>query len=58
MFSATEKSEIVHIWRIVSEDFAVFNVDVTTEDPGAAALTKMDAADVSFGQRVCIGGSS
>ena len=33
-FSAAEVDEIVDIWRRVAEDFAPFEVDVTTEDPG------------------------
>jgi hypothetical protein len=41
-FSAAEKANMVAIWRAVadsatwqsSEDFAAFDVDVTTEDPG------------------------
>ena len=33
-FSTAEVDEIVDIWRRVAEDFAPFEVDVTTEDPG------------------------
>jgi hypothetical protein len=33
-FAASEVDEIVDIWRRVAEDFAPFEVDVTTEDPG------------------------
>jgi hypothetical protein len=40
------------------EDFAAFNVDVTTEDPGADGLRKASDQDGSFGIRVCIGGFS
>ena len=35
-FSTTEISRIVQIWERVAEDFAPFDVDVTTEDPGSA----------------------
>lgn len=38
-FSASELARIEEIWRRVSEDFAPFDVDVTTEDPGVAAFT-------------------
>jgi len=50
-FSASELADILTIWRSVSEDYAPFNVDVTTEDPGAAYLA-------TSGTRVAIGGSS
>jgi len=33
-FSNSEVGDIVDIWERVAEDFAPFNVDVTTEDPG------------------------
>lgn len=33
-FSDSELSTIQEIWQRVSEDFAPFNVDVTTQDPG------------------------
>lgn len=32
-FSSTELSNIAEIWRRVAEDYAPFNVDVTTEEP-------------------------
>ncbi len=32
-FSAAEQTNIYAIWRAVAEDFAAFDVDVTTEDP-------------------------
>ena len=32
--SAAEIAEIEAVWQIVAEDYAPFNVDVTTEDPG------------------------
>ncbi|MEI6890538.1 MAG: zinc-dependent metalloprotease family protein [Pontiella sp.] len=34
-FSAIEQSNIVQIWERVSEDFAPFDVDVTTEQPAS-----------------------
>ena len=34
-FTAAEVDEMVDIWRRVAEDFAPFEVDVTTEDPGS-----------------------
>lgn len=57
-FSATELNNIQAIWQRVAEDFAPFDVDVTTEDPGLEALRKSATSDTQFGVRVCIGGSS
>jgi hypothetical protein len=51
-FSTSERATILSVWRTVSEDFAPFNVDVTTEDP---ALTNTPLEDWL---RVAIGGSS
>jgi hypothetical protein len=49
-FSAGELSDILAIWRAVAEDFAPWDVDVTTEDPGDAYLA-------ANGMRAAIGGA-
>ena len=49
-FSDAERTTIQSIWERISEDFRPFEVDVTTEDPG-------DAAIAASGIRVVIGGS-
>ncbi|MBI5018501.1 MAG: PKD domain-containing protein [Deltaproteobacteria bacterium] len=54
VFTDNEKARIQHIWKRVAEDFAPFEVDVTTEDPGGAALTRSSTADSSYGIRVLI----
>jgi hypothetical protein len=56
-FTNNELSRIQWIWARVSEDFLPFNVNVTTQDPGAAALSKTNN-DTEWGVRVVIGGSS
>ncbi len=38
-YSADELTRIRNIWARVAEDYAPFNVDVTTEDPGVAKFT-------------------
>jgi hypothetical protein len=38
-FSDTELANIQMIWQRVAEDYAPFEVDVTTEDPGVSAFT-------------------
>ena len=52
--NATELAMIQGIWQRVAEDFAPFNVDVTTEDPGPDALKKSDGGDTRWGIRVVI----
>lgn len=48
-WSEDELGDIVAIWRAVAEDYSLFDIDVTTIDPGDAAL-------VGNGVRACIGG--
>jgi uncharacterized repeat protein (TIGR01451 family) len=56
-FSDQELTEIQRIWQRVMEDYIPFNVDVTTQDPGVAGLTKTNSKDTTWGVRVCVGGS-
>ena len=51
-FNAGELREIIEHWRYVAEDFAPFDVDVTTEDPGAPRLKKSGVNDARYGVRV------
>lgn len=57
-FSSAELQRIQWIWERVAEDFIPFNVDVTTEVPGVAALSKNGSSDLEWGARLVIGGSS
>ncbi|MEX0725428.1 MAG: Calx-beta domain-containing protein [Planctomycetaceae bacterium] len=57
-FSTAELQRIQAIWARVAEDFLPFDVNVTTEDPGSAALIKSGAGDLNWGVRVVIGGSN
>jgi hypothetical protein len=57
-FSDAEKERIQKIWQRVAEDYIPFDVDVTTEDPGSAALMKAGLFDQEWGVRVVIGGNS
>ena len=51
-FNENERSEIQSIWQRVSEDYASFDIDVTTADPGAARADPIrSAATSSFGTR-------
>ena len=55
-FSDAELERIQRIWQRVAEDFAPFNVNVTTQDPGTAGITKSGTGDTTWGVRVVIGG--
>ena len=46
------------VWQRVTEDYAPFEINVTTEDPGVAALSRTSETDNTWGVRVAIGGSS
>jgi len=51
-FSTVEQDMIQGIWQRVFEDFAPFDIDVTTQDPGLAAIDRTDAADQNYGTRI------
>lgn len=53
-FSAVELLAMQRIWQQVAEYFAPFNIDVTTEDPGADALALSSAADTAHGIRIVV----
>lgn len=56
-FSDTELANIATIWAMVAEDFAPFNIDVTTEEPGVLAEgTPIDDAN-GVALRIAIGTS-
>ncbi|MEM9827339.1 MAG: GEVED domain-containing protein [Planctomycetota bacterium] len=51
-FTNSELTEIIRIWQAVAEDFAPFNVNVTTEEPGTEALRRSGSDDDQYGIRV------
>jgi hypothetical protein len=53
-FSDGELAAIRTIWQRVAEDFAAFDVDVTTEEPPADRLVKSSSTDTQFGWRAVI----
>jgi RTX calcium-binding nonapeptide repeat (4 copies)/Divergent InlB B-repeat domain len=53
-WSQAEVDVIQSVFQRVSEDYAPFDVDVTTEEPGLDALNRDSAADQTFGTRVLI----
>ena len=55
-FNYAEHAMIQKIWKEVSDAFAAFDVDVTTQDPGVENIRKTSVGDTSYGIRVCFGG--
>lgn len=53
-FSMSERATVIEVWSRVSQDYAPFDIDVTTEDPGEEAITRSGPADDRFGTRVLI----
>jgi hypothetical protein len=53
-FSDAELQRIQGVWQRVAEDYAPFDVDVTTEAPPPARLTRTDANDQEFGTTALI----
>ena len=57
-FSASEQAIIQEIWRRVAEDYAPWDIDVTTQDPGLESIRRTATSDTKYGIRCVIGGSS
>lgn len=57
-FSDAEQDEIQNIWARVAEDYIIYDVDVTTEDPGVSALIKSNSSDQYYGIRAVISPTS
>lgn len=57
-FGDAERAMVQHVWAEVAEDYAPFDVDVTTADPGDAALTRTDADDQTYGAHVLLTSST
>ncbi len=57
IFENDERNHIIEIWQRVAEDYAMFDIDVTTEEPNIEALRKTSSSDALFGMRCVIGGN-
>ncbi|CAD6881953.1 PKD domain-containing protein [Methylomonas albis] len=53
-FSNTELNNIREIWQRVAEDYAPFDVDVTTQEPTLDALRRSSTTDVQYGTRAVV----
>lgn len=54
VFSTVEQEAIQKVWQRVAEDFAPFDVNVTTQDPGSDAIRRTSTADINYGSRVVV----
>ena len=54
LLSSTGLRDVQSIWQRVAEDFAPFDVDVTTQDPGQDALDRSGPDDPAYGTRVLV----
>lgn len=54
VFSTLELNNIKEIWQRVAEDFASFDVDVTTQEPAEDLLQRTSSADSQYGTRAVI----
>ncbi|MFM6968280.1 MAG: hypothetical protein ACKOWN_05060 [Microbacteriaceae bacterium] len=54
LFSTTEKQAIINAWAAVAEDYSMFDVNITTQDPGSAAIERTGNSDLEFGTRALI----
>jgi hypothetical protein len=57
-YSTLERQNIIDMWSSVAEDFAMFDVNVTTQTPSDSALDRTGAGDAQFGVRVVVSNSS
>ena len=57
-FSTTELQRIQGVWQRVAEDFAPFDVNVTTEAPAPEVLSRAGSTDQVFGTTVLITNSN
>jgi len=53
-FNNAELAMIQNIWRRVAEDYAAFDVDVTTQEPPLDQMTRTSSTDLSYGARALI----
>jgi Bacterial pre-peptidase C-terminal domain len=57
-FSNVEQNEIQGTWQRIAEDYAPFDVDITTQDPGIAAIERTSTADLNYGSVLAFAGTT
>ncbi|TDD62344.1 hypothetical protein E1263_04090 [Kribbella antibiotica] len=53
-YSTAEQDVVRDVWTRVAEDYATFDVDVTTQAPAQSAIDRAGASDAQYGTRVLI----
>ena len=53
-FNDSEREAIQTIWQRVAEDYAPFDIDVTTQEPGLAGIERANLADSVYGTRALV----
>jgi hypothetical protein len=53
-FSTAERQVIIDAWSAVAEDYSMFDVDVTTQEPTQAQLDRSSSSDQVYGTRALI----
>jgi hypothetical protein len=53
-FSGAERAQVYLAWQTVAEDYAPFDVNVTTLRPDPSALTRTSSADLTYGIPVVV----
>ncbi len=53
-WSTAEQDVVRDVWKRVAEDYAPFDVDVTTQAPPESAITRSGSTDQQYGTRVLI----
>lgn len=53
-FSTAEQAVIIETWQRIAEDYAPFDVNVTTVDPGVDAINRSSSTDQNYGSRLLI----
>ncbi len=53
-FNTAERQAIISVWQRVSEDYAPFEVNVTTKDPGYSAINRSGSNDQIYGTTAVI----
>lgn len=51
-FSDAERAYIQHVWQVVAEKYAPFDIDVTTQHPGSDAFNRNGIGDPTYGDHV------
>lgn len=57
-FSSSELTIIQEVWARIAEDYAPFDIDVTTQEPAAGGLWRSGSTDTTYGTRIAFTGGT